>query len=377
MPAVLHSGSRRRKVKIAYVKTLRLTVDPSRLDTEEARQVIGRAAEILRSGGLVALPTETVYGLGANALDRDAVAAIFAAKQRPSWDPVIVHVAGPVSDNPMVAALVTEIPVPAQRLMERFWPGPLTLLLPRSSAVPDSVTAGRPLVGIRMPAHPVAFELIARAGIPVAAPSANVFGHISPTTAKHVLDDLDGRIDAIVDAGPTRHGVESTVLDPREDPPVIYRPGAITAEQIQQAIGPVTFFSGSGAEDAAAKSFPSPGVSQRHYAPRARLILIDGPFEDLPARLREASKPFEKDRLGIMLPRELANTELGAPARAAVEFPWGAWGSPEELASNLYAGLRALDAQGCTVILCPLPPPTGLGVAVRDRLRKAAFPTGK
>ena len=363
---------------MAYVKTLRLTVDPSRLDTEEARQVIDHAAAILRSGGLVALPTETVYGLGANALDRDAVSRIFAAKQRPAWDPVIVHVAGPVNDNPMVGALVIEIPVAAQRLMDRFWPGPLTLLLPRSSAVPDAVTAGRPLVGIRMPAHPVAFEVISCAGIPVAAPSANVFGHISPTSARHVLDDLDGRIDAIIDAGPTHHGVESTVMDPCQNPPVIYRPGAVTAEQIQLTVGPVALFSVPGAENAVApESLPSPGVSLRHYAPRARLILIDAPFEELPARLHEASKLFAEDRLGIMLPRELANTELGAPARAAVEFPWGRWGSPEELASNLYAGLRALDAQGCTVILCPLPPPKGLGVAVRDRLRKAAFPAGK
>jgi L-threonylcarbamoyladenylate synthase len=364
-------------VKIAYVKTLRLTVDPSRLDTEEARQVISRAAEILRSGGLVALPTETVYGLGANALDRDAVSRIFAAKQRPAWDPVIVHVAGSINDNPMIAALVTEIPVPAQRLMERFWPGPLTLLLPRSSAVPDEVTAGRPLVGIRMPAHPVALKVISRAGIPVAAPSANVFGHISPTSAKHVLDDLNGRIDAIVDAGSTHHGVESTVLDPCQDPPVIYRPGAITVEQIQQTVGSVVLFSGPGIEKSAAESLPSPGVSLRHYAPRARLILIDARLEELPARLLEASKRFEKERLGIMLPTELANTELGAPARASAEFPWGHWASPEELASNLYAGLRALDAQGCAVILCPLPPATGLGVAVRDRLRKAAFPAGQ
>ena len=360
------------------MKTLRLTVDPSRLDTEEARHVIDQAAEILHSGGLVALPTETVYGLGANALDHDAVSRVFAAKKRPSWDPVIVHVAGPVNDNPMIAALVTEIPVAAKRLMDKFWPGPLTLLLPRSLAVPDVVTAGRPLVGIRMPAHPVAFDVISRAGVPVAAPSANVFGHISPTNAKHVLDDLDGRIDAIVDAGPTYHGVESTVLDPCQDPPVIYRPGSITAEQIEQTVGSFASFSPAGVGNCAApESLPSPGVSLRHYAPRARLILIDAELEELPARLLEASKPFEKDRLGIMLPRELVNTALGAPARAAVEFPWGHWASPAELASNLYAGLRALDAQGCTVILCPLPPATGLGVAVRDRLRKAAFPAGK
>ena len=196
------------------VKTLRLKVDPAHLDTEESKSAIAQAAQILRAGGLVALPTETVYGLGANALDASAVTRIFEAKQRPSWDPIIVHIAGPVAQNPMLEPLVTNLPPVAHDLMRAFWPGPLTLLLPRTAAVPDIVTAGRPLVGIRMPAHPVAFELIRQAGIPVAAPSANVFGHISPTTAAHVLEDLDGKIDAVLDAGPTQHGVESTVLDP-------------------------------------------------------------------------------------------------------------------------------------------------------------------
>jgi L-threonylcarbamoyladenylate synthase len=360
------------------VKTLHLAVDPSRLDTEEAQQAIARAAAILRSGGLVALPTETVYGLGANALNPNAVSRIFEAKQRPSWDPVIVHVAGPVTDNPMLAALVTEIPEPARRLMQTFWPGPLTLLLPRSSAVPDAVTAGRPLVGVRMPAHPVAFEMIRQAGVPIAAPSANVFGHISPTSAEHVLHDLDGRIDAIVDAGPTHHGVESTVLDPCQDPPLIYRPGAVTAEQIRESVGSVAVFAPGDLEPSPAPdSLPSPGISLRHYAPRARLVLVDAHLAELPAKLLEAAKPYRKEHLGIMLPAELANAKLEAPLRAAAEFPWGHWASPAELATNLYAGLRALDAQGCSVILCPLPPALGLGEAIRDRLRKAAFPAGQ
>src|ERR1700722_14579157 len=206
------------------VKTLRLFVASNHLDRVEAREALDQAAEILRAGGTVALPTETVYGLGANALDATAVAKIFAAKQRPAWDPIIVHVA----DEAMTASVVTEISEPAsariRALMAAFWPGPLTLLLPRSAAVPDIVTAGRPLVGIRMPAHPVALELIRRAGVPIAAPSANRFGHTSPTTAAHVLADLDGRIDVVLDAGPTAHGVESTVLDPNQSPMIIYRP---------------------------------------------------------------------------------------------------------------------------------------------------------
>src|SRR5262249_16034888 len=154
----------------------------------------------------------------ANALNTTAVARIFEAKQRPSWDPIIVHIAGPAQQNPMLEPLVTQVPPIALDLMHAFWPGPLTLLLPRSNAVPDIITANRPLVGIRMPAHPVAFELIRLAGVPIAAPSANVFGHISPTTAAHVLEDLDGNIDAILDAGPTQHGLESTVLDPNQYP---------------------------------------------------------------------------------------------------------------------------------------------------------------
>ncbi len=360
------------------VKTLRLSVDPVRLETDEARAAIAQAAQILRSGGLVALPTETVYGLGANALDAAAVARIFEAKQRPSWDPIIVHIAGPVIQNPMLELLLGEFPPVVNGLMEAFWPGPLTLLLPRSAAVPDVVTAGRPLVGIRMPAHAVAFEVIRQAGVPIAAPSANVFSRISPTTAAHVLEDLDGKIDAILDAGPTRHGVESTVLDPMQSPMMIYRPGAITAEQIQQVAGPVVQYEEKMVpRSATPASLPSPGVGLRHYAPRARLILVEGSLAELPARFANAAGHYAKDRLGIMLPAELALMSFEPPLRGAAEFQWGHWNATEELAERLYAGLRALDAEGCTVILCPMPQPAGIGEAIRDRLRKAAFSDGE
>ncbi len=352
------------------MKTLRLEVDPACLDSSEARVAIERAAEILRGGGLVALPTETVYGLGANALDAEAVARIFAAKQRPAWDPVIVHIAGPVHDNPMLANLVSEIPAAARKLMERFWPGPLTLLLPRSGAVPDAVTAGRALVGVRMPAHTVAFALIEAAGVPVAAPSANLFGHTSPTTAQHVLDDLDGRIDAVVDAGPAAHGVESTVIDPGQNPMVIYRPGAITQEQIREVAGPVEIFKTADALSATPReALPSPGVGLRHYAPRARLVLIEGPLAEMRGRLAAMVSRHAQERVGVMLPAEVG--EDGALGGAAV-YRWGRWAAPEELARSLYAGLRWLDAEGCTMIVCPLPPGDGIGAALRDRLRKAA-----
>jgi L-threonylcarbamoyladenylate synthase len=347
------------------VKTLRLIVDPARLDLAEAQETIERAAQILRGGGLVALPTETVYGLGANAFDAAAVGRIFAAKQRPAWDPVIVHIA----DETMLDGLVERIPEAARKLMKAYWPGPLTLLLPRTAAVPNAVTAGRPLVGVRMPAHLVALEVIRRAGVPIAAPSANLFGHISPTTAEHVLADLDGRIDAVLDAGPTEHGVESTVLDPCQTPMMIYRPGAVTSVQIRYTAGEVELYQDGGELSANPRSaLPSPGVGLRHYAPRARLLLIESELAELPAKLADAALELSQERLGLMLPAEIA-----APTGIEAVFAWGRWHAPVEMAHTLYAGLRALDAAGCTVILCPLPPDAGIGAAIRDRLNKAGI----
>ena len=348
------------------MKTLRLKVDANRLDAPEVVEALERAAEILRGGGLVALPTETVYGLGANALDQAAVEKIFTAKSRPAWDPVIVHVA----TEAMLDGLVEEIPEAARHLMEAFWPGPLTLLLKRTRAVPDAVTAGRALVGVRMPSHPVALELIRIAGVPVAAPSANRFGHVSPTTAEHVFDDLDGRIDAVLDAGPTLRGVESTVLDPSTSPLVIYRPGAVTAEQIAEIAGPVEQFrSGELLRETPTEALPSPGVGMKHYAPRARLVLVEARSGEMGQRLAAAANVERGERLGVMLPEGIG---LPAGITGSQVFSWGKWDAPETLAHGLYAGLRALDAAGCTVILCPLPLAKGIGVAIRDRLGKAS-----
>jgi len=346
------------------VKTLRLTVDAEHLESADAQETLERGAQILRAGGLVALPTETVYGLGANALDAAAVGRIFAAKERPAWDPVIVHIA----NAKMLEGLVEEVPERARRLMEAFWPGPLTLLLRRTAAVPDAVTAGRPLVGVRMPAHPVALEVIRRAGIPVAAPSANRFGRVSPTTAAHVLEDLDGRIDAVLDAGPAVHGVESTVLDASRSPMLIYRPGAVTAEQIRAVAGAVEIYRAPDPPgNTPPEALPSPGAGLRHYAPRAQLVLLGSPLDRLGEMMTLAAEGLRGARIGLMLPAELTS-----PIRQAVVYPWGRWSEPAELARNLYAGLRTLDASGCTVILCPVPPSEGIGAAIRDRLLKAA-----
>jgi L-threonylcarbamoyladenylate synthase len=295
------------------------------------------------------------------------VERIFAAKGRPKWDPIIVH----VSSLEMLCELVTAVPDSAISLIDAFWPGPLTLLLPRSAAVPDVVTAGRPLVGLRMPSHPVALELIRRAGVPIAAPSANRFSHVSPTTAEHVLQDLDGRIDAVLDAGPALHGVESTVLDPNTRPMLIYRPGAITQEMIRSVAGPVEVFAGPAQlRETPAEALPSPGVGLRHYAPRARLVLIDsaGTAQEIAARITHSALENACERVGVMLP---AGIPLPEELFALSIFGWGRWDAPEEMAQSLYAGLRALDELECTVILCPLPPHEGIGVAIRDRLVKA------
>jgi L-threonylcarbamoyladenylate synthase len=356
--------------------TLRLTIEAKHREAPEGLRAIAEAAQILRNGGTVALPTETVYGLGANALDAAAVAKIFAAKGRPGWDPLIVH----VCDERMLAAVVERVPEAARLLMQAFWPGPLTLLLPRSPAVPNAVTAGRALVGVRMPAHPVALEVIRQAGVPVAAPSANRFGHTSPTTAQHVLDDLEGRIDAVLDSGPTAVGVESTVVDATVSPMMIYRPGAITLEQIREVAGPVELYAErEELREEPKESLPSPGVGLRHYAPRARLILVEaGEIADLAARLDLAAAAHAEHRVGVMLPQGLPEDSIWEGGRAAFEiFDWGRWAGageePEELAQRLFGGLRALDAAGCEVIVCPVPQGEGIAAAIRDRLRKAAY----
>jgi L-threonylcarbamoyladenylate synthase len=350
------------------METLRLFVDAHDLTSEVSRDSLKRAAEILRSGGTVALPTETVYGLGANALNASAIEKIFAAKERPSWDPLIVH----ISDTEMLQRVTASLPASAEKLIDAFWPGPLTLLLPKNDAVPDAVTAGRPRVGVRMPQHPVAHALIREAGVPIAAPSANRFGRTSPTSAQHVAEDLDGRIDAILDSGETTHGLESTVIDACEEPCVVYRPGVISLEQIRAAgVEAVMFRESAAMQTKAPASLPSPGVGLRHYAPRAKLILVDGSGEAQIARFREVAQHGQQN--GMVVGLMLADVfERDLNTSQAIVFRWGKWTDPEELAQRLFAGLRYLDGAGANVIVCPLPVAEGIGVAIRDRLLKAA-----
>lgn len=343
--------------------TLKLKVNPA----EPEAAVIAQAAKILRAGGTVAFPTETVYGLGANALDPAAIAQIFEAKQRPSWDPLIVHVSGPEMLHRVTAALNEN----ARRLAEAFWPGPMTLLVPKRSEVPDAVTAGRPLVGVRTPAHPVALALIREANLPVAAPSANRFGHTSPTQAAHVAEDLNGRIDAILDGGETAHGLESTVIEPRGDGCIIYRPGVITAEQVRSVCGGDVQHYAPAKTARKPEALPSPGVGIRHYAPRARMILIEGSGPQQVAAFRHAVMQAAQggERVGAMAPDKFESALEGVAVKA---FRWGHWNAPEELGQRLYAAMRELDAMGVTVIVCPLPMPEGVGLAICDRLRKSA-----
>ena len=356
--------------------TVRLAVPVDCISSSAAQAYLIQAAQVIRSGGTVAFPTETVYGLGANALDPAAVEKIFLAKQRPAWDPIIVHIA----DREMLAKIAVRVPGNAQQkidaLMDHFWPGPLTILMPKQPAVPSIVTAGRELVGVRMPAHPVALALIAAADLPIAAPSANRFGHTSPTTAQHVLEDLDGRIDLVLDGGPAWCGVESTVIEVRDQETILYRPGAIPAEEIESVAGPVVLYRAATAGATPTQppeSLPSPGVDMRHYAPKARVIPLD--INELagnepPQRWLDAVQQHSNtvQKIGVLLPADWPLPE----GFAGIHFAWGRWEDDQELAQRLFAGLRTLDAMGAEVILCPLPPDSGLGAAIRDRLLKAA-----
>lgn len=328
-------------------------------------EVIERAAEVLRSGGLVAFPTETVYGLGANALDAAAVRRIFEAKGRPADDPVIVHLAS--ADE--LGRVARRVPAVARRLAEAFWPGPLTLLLPRAAAVPLEVTAGLDTVGVRVPDHPVALALISAAGVPIAAPSANRFGHTSPTLAEHVLADLEGRVDVVLDAGPTPYGVESTVLDLSSGRPRVLRPGGVSVEALEQVLGRRV---GVGRRGGPGRS---PGMLARHYAPSARLELFEGPSEAALAAMRARAEALlrQGSRVGLLVAREdLERLGLAEHDRRLTVEVLGSERDLAEVARRLYAGLRRLDALQADVILARTFGREELGLAIADRLRRAA-----
>ncbi len=332
----------------------RLTVDPLR----PSPQVIADAADVIRRGGLVAFPTETVYGLGADALDEAAVLRIFEAKGRPSYNPIIAHVASVEHAK----SLVTEWPETAARLAAAFWPGPLTLVLPRAPHVPLALTAGRDSVAVRMPAHPVALALITAADRPIAAPSANRFSEVSPTTADHVVRGLGARVDMILDGGATQVGIESTVVDLSGDAPVLLRPGTLSRAAIERVLG--ERLGGAAPAARADDARPAPGMIDRHYAPRARVLLV--PPADIAAAISRETAGGR--RVGAIV--------VDADATGAValcRLPADAAG----YAHGLYAAMHAVDEAGCDIVCIEQPPDTPEWAGVSDRLRRAAHPPAR
>jgi L-threonylcarbamoyladenylate synthase len=311
---------------------------------------IREAGAVLRGGGLVAFPTETVYGLGADAENESAVRAMFAAKGRPADHPVIVHLAA----ANMIDDFAAEVPPVARRLAAAFWPGPMTLVLRRSGRVSDLVTGGLGTVGLRVPVHPVASALLVELGGAIAAPSANRFGRVSCTRAEHVIQELGGRVDLIVDGGNCSVGLESTIIDVSGDAPTILRPGAVTAEQVAAACGEIHWPTPSAPR--VSGSLPS------HYAPRARVEIVNA--DQLALRANELAA--KRAKVAVLC----ENCPSLGPGIVVLELP----DTNEKLAQSLYGLLRQVDEMGCDVVLTTLPVEQGLGAAIADRLRRAAGP---
>ena len=316
------------------------------------------AASILSRGGLVAFPTETVYGLGADAGSEAAAAKIFAVKGRPRAHPLIVHLApGDHGRLPRLDGWAREVPELAKRLVATAWPGPLTVILKRGPRVALATTGGADTVGVRVPAHPLAQELLRAFGSGVAAPSANRFGHVSPTTAAHVVADLGRDVDYVLDGGACSVGVESTIVDFSRGTPVLLRPGGMSRAAIEAIVGPLAL--------ADAEAPAAPGTLASHYAPRAQVIAVD--LQDVPSAVASA-----RGSVAVLAPDSAFLLWVDLPALA--------YRLPDDLdgmARNLYAALRDLDAQGVDVVIAALPPAIGLGEAVGDRLRRAAGPREK
>ena len=349
--------------------------------TPVREELLAEAARVLREGGLVAFPTETVYGLGGNALDAGASRKIYAAKGRPSDNPLIVHIAGMEE----LAPLVEEIPESARRLAEAYWPGPMTMILKKSTRIPAETSGGLDTVAIRMPADPVANALIRLAGVPVAAPSANTSGRPSPTTAEHVIQDMDGRIDVILDGGAVQVGVESTIVDLSGDHPVLLRPGAVTVPMLEKILGPVELdpvLTRPVGPDVHPKA---PGMKYRHYAPKAEMILVEAENcgetaescvsteEDSAMRVvREINRLAEEALRTGKRPGILATDETAPLYRAGEVRSIGRRSDEASVAHNLFAVLREFDSIGVDIIYSEAFPEDDLGLAIMNRMNKAA-----
>jgi len=342
--------------------TLLLKVNPKKPEIQK----IQIAAEVIKKGGLVAFPTETVYGLGANALNADAVAKIFAAKQRPPDNPIIVHVA----NKEDVYKLAREVPRAAEKLMSQFWPGPLTLILKRSSLVPEITVVGLDTIAIRLPSNKVAFALINASGTPIAAPSANLAGRPSPTQAEHVIDDLAGRVDVVLDAGPTKIGVESTVVDMTVSPPLVLRPGGTSYEKLKSTLGDVQLHQAAATKKKTRTlEARSPGMKHRHYAPNAQMTIVEGEPDLVAKRIQGLAYLYmaEGKKVGI-----LATDETRRDYKADVVKSLGSRKKVTAIAQNLFKTLREFDKDGVDIIIAEGIPTKGLGLAIMNRLRRAA-----
>src|SRR5258708_13611073 len=343
------------------MRTHTITVDPADI----VPQAIEQAARLIRSGQLVAFPTETVYGLGANALDGEAVTSNFWGKGRPTNDPLIVD----VRSSGQLAETAIAVPDVAYQLIDKFWPGPLTLVLTRSERISAAVSAGLATVAVRMPAHPVALALLEAARVPIAAPSANRFAHSSPTTASHVLDDLDGKIPLILDGGPTTVGVESTIVDLTGAHARLLRPVGVAVEAIPEILPDLQIVSRFASEAEGAMS--APGMLLKHYSPRAELRLFDGPDDAVRAVIRNAARDLlnQGKRVGLLIADE------DRPSLSALGVPLVSLGSLRDIqqsARNLFTGLRDLDALGVEIILAPGYPAPVIGLAVHERWLRGA-----
>ncbi len=344
------------------MKTKLIKIDPENIDLQKLEE----AANALRKGEIVAIPTETVYGLGADALNPGAVEKIFKAKGRPSDNPLIVH----ISDREWVDRLTRSIPEKALVLMDKLWPGPLTLVMRKSSIIPGIITAGLDTVAIRMPEHPVARELIRLAGVPVAAPSANVSGRPSTTTAQHVIDDLEGKIQMVVDAGSSRVGLESTVLDVTVEPPVLLRPGGITPGQLEELIGLIEIDRTILGKTSLENTPKAPGMKYTHYSPDAQVVIIRG--SDMKKQVEKILQLAKEHREAG---RSVGICSTDQTTKSYSDFfalSMGDRSKPDTIAARLFALLREFDGRGVDVIIAEAVEEHEVGLAIMNRLIKAA-----
>ncbi|MCL2643002.1 MAG: L-threonylcarbamoyladenylate synthase [Candidatus Bathyarchaeota archaeon] len=354
------------KIQKTNIKTQILQVNPTNPEFKK----IQTAAKIIQKGGLVAFPTETVYGLGANALNPNAVSTLFKTKNRPLDNPPIIHIA----NTNQAYQLTEEIPQNAETLMNQFWPGPLTLIFKRSktTTLPKETTTNLNTIALRIPNNNIALALIKQSNTPIAAPSANLSGNPSPTTAQHVYDDLADKIDAIIDGGPTNIGVESTVLDLSVNPPQLLRPGGTPFENIQTILPNATLhpFATSEQELTTIKHTPSPGMMHKHYAPNAQMLLIDGSLQNIITKITTLSKQYSSEgkKVGILTTDETKNEY---PQTYTIKS-MGSRSNINLIANQLFNKLREFNKTPVEIILAESIPLDGLGLAVMNRLRKAS-----